>query len=74
MKYLLNLNQAKKEGMLLAKISLVHSNYAEGFAPIDLAKIFKMDISEINTIVRCITEHPDWSDEQIYQYLYVDNN
>lgn len=74
MKYLLNLNQAKKEGMILAKILLVRNNYSNGYAPEVFAPILDLDLVQTNEIINCITTHPDWDDEQIYQYLYVDND
>lgn len=74
MKYLLNLNQAKKEGMILAKILLVRNNYSNGYAPEVFAPLLDMDVVQVNKIINCITTHPDWSDEQIYQYLYVDSD
>ena len=61
--------EAREEGRIEGKISLVRKKVTKGRSPEEIAEMLEEDIALIREICDILKHHPEWSDSRVYEEL-----
>ncbi len=65
--------EGRLEGRELMEIALIRKKYVKGLSCDDVADILETQVSYVEKVYNIIQLHPEWTDEQVYEYLNEKN-